>query len=251
MTQTPPQQPQPPQQPASPYMPPQSAGPVAAQAVAEAPPSSMGGWALALGILGLLGCIPLGLVAIILGIVALGKPAASRGKATAGIITGAASLVVVPLLIAILLPSLARARELAQMSLCAANMNAVGKGMQMYMIEHDDAPPQNLDALIEMGAIQRPHLECPSAKDGTPWPHYFYLAPSADAPGSTFVLCDLKGNHPRDGRNVLTLGSSVRKFRTEAQFQAALTRPENTAFAAALRKAEAGLPTAAPRRSRR
>ena len=144
----------------------------------------------------------------------------------------------VPLLIAILLPSLARAREIAQMAMCAANMNAVGKGVQLYMTDYDDAPSPSLDALIEEGLIQREHLECPSAKDGTPWPHYFYLAAPADAPGSTIIMCDLKGNHPRDGRNALTLGSSVKKFRTEADFQAELAKPANAAFAKALREAE-------------
>jgi len=223
--------PQQPQSPASPYQ------PQTAQAVAQAPPSSMGGWALALGIVGMLGCVPLGLVAVILGIVALSKPAASRGKAVAGIVTGGASLLVVPMLVGILLPTLARAREIAQMSICAANLNAVGKAVQLYTVEYE-APPASLDVLIEQGLIQREHLECPSAKDGAPWPHYFYLAPPADAPGSTIIMCDLRGNHPRDGRNALTAGGSVRKFRTEAGFQSELAKPANAAFAKALRAAE-------------
>ena len=75
--------------------------------------------ALVLGILGLPGCIPLGLVGVVLGIVVLvkasGNPQVDRGKgfAIAGIATGAASLVFTPLLIAILLPSLARARHVS------------------------------------------------------------------------------------------------------------------------------------------
>ncbi len=206
--------------PANPYQ------PQPAAAVAASPPGAkMAVWALVLGIVGFIGCLPLGVVAIILGIMAATKQGnPNKGSAIAGIVLGALGLVVLPVLVSILLPTLGRAREIAQMSMCAANLKAVGSGMAIYMTAEDDAAPPNLDVLIDIGAIQQGHLKCPSSK-APAGNCYFYFPPAGAALGTTFIMCDLKGNHPRDGRNVLTYGTSVARFRTVAEFQAALRLP--------------------------
>ena len=225
----------------TPQPPAQSAGPSAAAAGAPGAKASV--WSLVLGILGMFMCVPAAVAAVILGIIALGKPGnPRRGMGLAGLILGGVGLILIPvvaLLVGILMPSLGRAREIAQMSMCGANMNGVGMGVIMYQAEHEDAPPPDLQTMIDMGSISKELLTCPSAKGKHPQPHYFYFPPSGSGvPGTTFIMCDLKGNHPRDGRNVLTYGASVQKFRTEALFQQALARPENAAFAAALKKAD-------------
>ena len=231
MTQTPPMNPN---QPAA----------VAVARAGAAPGAKAALWSLILGILGMFLCVPAALMAVILGIIAATKRGNPRkGMGIAGLILGGIGLLLGPFMLAmmvgILMPTLGRAREIAQMSMCGAKMSGVGKGMMLYMAENEDVPPANLDVLIEMGMILPEHLTCPSAKGRSPQPHYFYFVqPDTTPSGSTFVMCDLKSNHPRDGRNVLTFGSSMERFRTEAAFQTALARPENAAFAAALKKAE-------------
>jgi len=210
-----------------------------ALAAAPAPGTKASVWALVLGILGVLLCAPAALAAVIVGIIAVSKPNnPRRGMGLAGLILGGLGLLLTPLLIGILLPALGRAREAAQMSMCAANANGIGKGVIMYQAEFGTFPA-DLQTMVDQGSVPKELLSCPSVRDKYPQPDYFYLPPSnPNAPGSTFILCDLKGNHPRDGRNVLTYAASVEKFRTEAAFQQALTRPENAAFAAALKKVD-------------
>jgi prepilin-type N-terminal cleavage/methylation domain-containing protein len=48
---------------------------------------------------------------------------------------------IIALLIAILLPSLARARELARRAACVANLSGIGKGFHTYATENNDALP--------------------------------------------------------------------------------------------------------------
>ena len=80
---------------------------------------------------------------------------------------------------------------------------------------------------------------------------YFYLPPKGlmglggdgaetrpAAPPDALMLCDYEGNH-EGCRNVAFATCRV-KHLTEAEFQAALAKPVNAAFAAALKKAEAG-----------
>ena len=83
---------------------------------AEAPPSS--GLAVASLVLGILGivCFPLiGVIGLILGIVALVKcskgTASGQGMAIGGVITGVLSVIMIPVMMAIVVPSMLRARQ--------------------------------------------------------------------------------------------------------------------------------------------
>lgn len=208
---------------------------------AAPPPVAAGrgdGMAVAALVLGLcsiiLGTVP-GLIAIILGIVALAQKTLRRGMAITGIVTGTVGLLLVPaLLVSILLPSLGRARSLAKISICSANLNTIGKGYHIYLTEYD-APPADIDALIGV-SLTPAVFKCPCAKSGRP-ADIFYLPAAMDADPLTIVACDFKGNHPDGSRNVLTNMGTVRAL-SEAAFQAELSQPYNTAFAAALRKVE-------------
>ena len=52
--------------------------------------------------------------------------------AIAGVCTGALSLIAVPILLAIMLPSLSRARELSKRIVCSSQLQAIGMAMTQY-----------------------------------------------------------------------------------------------------------------------
>jgi len=115
--------------------------------------SSMALTSMILGIVGtmlsiLVIGVPLAWVALILGIVSLVKinknplQLSGKGFAITGIVTGAlGGACVAPLLIAILLPSLGKARELSNRSVCAANLRGLTQSLLVYANDNSDAFP--------------------------------------------------------------------------------------------------------------
>ena len=207
-------------------------------------------------ILGICGIVPflgmgLGLAGVVVGIIALTKGVERKGLAVGGIITGLVlpSITTVALLIAILIPSLSRARESARRTMCEANLHGIFLGLTMYQAENMDVYPADLDVLVAQRLVPEETLRCPSAEANRRCDYFFYLPPAklldemADVSG-VVIACDLAGNHRGDGRNVLYLYGNV-EVMNEADFQAALADPVNAAFAAALRAAEGG-PRAGP-----
>ena len=200
------------------------------------------GLAVAALVLGICGLIPvlgliLGLTGVILGIIVLAKKSPGQGLALGGVAVGAVGVLLLnPLLVAILVPAVGRARELAKRAACMANLNGIGHAMAIYTTDgaNDEFPP-DLETLIRDGQPEK-FFKCPSAKSGRRH-DYFYLRPSLSAPGHTIILCDFKGNHGSDYRNVLCVNLSVDNM-TEAEFQSALADPANAEFAKALREAE-------------
>jgi len=99
--------------------------------------------AMILGLIGMVICPPLGIVGLILGIISLVKinsqpdRLSGRGLAITGIVCGALS----PLLIAILLPSLGKSRELANRSYCAANIRGLMQSTVVYSSDYTDNYP--------------------------------------------------------------------------------------------------------------
>ena len=138
--------------------------------------------ALVLGILGLLMCIPAGIVAIVLGIIALNRAGSQpdryggRGMAIGGLVCGGASvLLVVPmlLLVSILLPSLSRGWP-------------------------------TLDWLAAAGELTEQQLICPSS--GLDTSNYVVVPPP---PGEEsrgprrVVMYEPKSNHGDEGGNIV------------------------------------------------
>jgi hypothetical protein len=196
------------------------------------------GLAVAALILGLVGLIPMlgfipAILGIILGIVVMSKKRPGKGMAIAGIVLGAVGLVASPI---ILYPALTRALEMTRRASCAANLHSLEISLSLYRTENADAYPQDLDPLVK-GGLQLPKLlKCPSC-EGNRKCDYFYLAPAKDAPATTMVACDFRGNHQGEMRNVLHMDGHIKGL-PEAEFQQALAQPENAAFAEALKKAE-------------
>lgn len=171
------------------------------------PKTGMAIAALAFGILGF--CIPgLGLIGLILGIVAVvqasNDPARHGGKGMAigGICTGGVSLVfIVPLMIAILLPSLARARELAKRTTCAANMRGVGMALMTYAVENNDAFPDDPAKVLTGAGISPRSLQCPSSGGLS---NYRYIPGwSTNDRADTPIVYEPIENHGGEGGNVL------------------------------------------------
>jgi len=105
--------------------------------------------ALVLGIMSIFTCALTAIPAIILGIVSLvrieksGGSLTGRGFAIAGIIVPSVSLPLIALLMGIMMPALARTRQLAFRMVCGTNLSGIGKAMQIYANDYDGAFPRS------------------------------------------------------------------------------------------------------------
>ena len=123
-----------------------------AQQVPQGPPKRSG-MAIASLILGILGIVPCGipsLVGLILGIISLLSIRKSMGRLTgqglaiSGIVVSSLTLILVPvisLLVAIMLPAVNAARDLARQTVALSNMRQLSMATHMYAAEHDDRLP--------------------------------------------------------------------------------------------------------------
>jgi hypothetical protein len=170
------------------------------------PPSKTSGLAIAslvLGILGITCILPVigAILALIFGIVALSQISRSggslkgQGQAITGIILGGVGFLMIPLMVAILLPALAAAREEARAANCLSNLKASGLGFAMYADMHDGKLPRNFDDVKEVITSTKIFI-CPSAKDQTHFSYAFTGATNLwqSDPG-VVVLREIEANH--------------------------------------------------------
>lgn len=105
--------------------------------------------ALVLGILSIFTCALTAIPAIILGIVSLVKIEKSggrltgRGFAIVGIVVPAVVVPMIALLMGILMPALARTRQIAFRMVCGTNLSGIGKAMLIYSNDYDDKLPRS------------------------------------------------------------------------------------------------------------
>jgi len=130
---------------------------------------------LVLAILSPFTCFISAIPAVILGIVGLVKISKSAGKlkgngfAIAGIVVPAVStLFVLPLMMGIMMPALARTRQTAFRMVCATNMSGLGKAMLIYSNDYNDIPTASkwCDLLIEHVEVTEKSLRCLGAPEG-------------------------------------------------------------------------------------
>lgn len=141
--------------------------------------------ALVLGILCFICFGPLAAIpAIICGIVALNNISKSggalqgKGMAIAGLVMGIVGVLLVPMMAAILLPALARAREAARRASCANNLKQFGVIFKMYANENrEEWPPLAEESgrlMMEPNLVYPDYLtdpsilRCPSDPDPGP-----------------------------------------------------------------------------------
>jgi len=181
----------------------------------------------------LLTAIPAVIVGII-GLVKIEKSAGrlkGRGLAIAGIALPVASLPIVAMLIGILMPALARTRQLAYRVVCSSNMQALGKAMFVYAADHNDEYPTAskwCDLLQPYCQSNKNAFVCPAADKGRC--HYaispdatlssppdmvllFETCPGWNQSGGPEILSTR--NHAGDGCNILYVDGHVEFVRTK------------------------------------
>ena len=171
---------------------------------------------LVMGILGLICILPVigSILAIIFGIVALSQIKSSNGsltghgKALAGLIIGCVSVVMIPIMgimLAIMLPAVASAREKARQVQCANNERQLALACLMYAEDYKGTLPQSFDQLGKYGVTTQKLLKCPSAHDGSGSSYQLVLGgqklDQIKEPLTTAMIVEVPGNHPR-GSNV-------------------------------------------------
>ncbi|MCE5277373.1 MAG: DUF4190 domain-containing protein [Planctomycetaceae bacterium] len=178
-------------------------------------------------------------VALVLGIIAIRRNARA-GRATripwaaatlsaAGLVLGAVTIVLV------VIPAIHEAHH----SACQVNFKAMGAGIWNYQRSRGHLP-QRMSDVVEGGFLEPRVFACmedDSWREG--YSSYFhYLDPDRqEHPPQALFACDSRPRHKK-GRNILTICGNL-GFTEEEEFQQLLARPENAAFAAALREFEA------------
>ena len=206
--------------------------------------SGMAVASLVSGIIGMIACPPLGLVGVILGIIAVQRTVADpqrhggRGMAIAGICTGAVGIIILPLMISILLPSLSRAREMSKRLVCAANLKGLGTSMLIYAHEGSGELPEDWDLLVSEGEVSAQQFVCPSSGAAVGDLHacYEYIPgqTTRDDPRNV-VAYDKPDNHDGEGGNVLFLDGHVDFIRPYSRIEELVAETQER-LAAAQRK---------------
>jgi len=217
------------------------AGGASASATTAGKTSGLAIAALVLGVPGL--CItPLGIIALILGIIALIQIAdpqrqlVGKGMAIVGTVMGGLSILVVPvMLVVILLPALGAARRTAMSIKDMSNLRQIAVMMYGYANDHGDVLPGHpRDAVAYLGASTTAQdifispLHDPNTvldrgdSDGTAvrYGSYVFLLPGVplddiDSPGYTVLAYTANTSDPQPQRNVLFADGHVQKM--EAQ----------------------------------
>ena len=190
---------------------------------------------LILGILSLVVCsIFAGVPAIITGHIARGRAMkqpdlfGGAGTALAGLIMGYISLglavVMIPLLAAMLLPALAKAKSRAQTINCVSNMKQIGLAARMWANDHNGTFPPDIQSMSN--ELPSPVLlVCPSDNSKTKvlsWDQfsasqnlsYEFLSPNAkeaDVGNQVVFRCPIHGNVGLGDGSVQQKGPSQRR----------------------------------------
>ncbi|MDH4238879.1 MAG: DUF4190 domain-containing protein [Phycisphaerae bacterium] len=151
---------------------------VAQQPISPAKTSGMAIASLILAILSPFTCFITAIPAIIMGIVVLVKISQSRGQlkgtglAISAIALPVVLVVLVPVvacLMGMLMPALARTRQIAFRMVCGQNMSGLGKAMLIYANDYDDKFPKQTewcDLLMKYTEVPLAGFRCRGALEG-------------------------------------------------------------------------------------
>ncbi len=175
--------------------------------------------ALVCGIIGMLGCPPVGIVGLVLGIVAVVKASQTperyggKGLAIGGICTGAVSILVVPVLLSmILLPLLSRTRELSKRTVCAASMRGIGQAMYIYAEDGGMFPEKGADwqgRLLAAGSTAPGQFLCPSDTLVSGSSFYYVPGYGVESDPKQVIMYEDPAIHGGEGGNILTQDGHV------------------------------------------
>lgn len=134
----------------------------------------------------------------------------SRGSSPSTLFS-APTFAVAGVVLAILMPSVQRGRELSRRAVSAVNLRNIGVACMTYAAAHDDQLPPSLDALIEGGYLPREALNSPTADDVHEVSYVLVdgLSFRAVARADQTVLAYEKPHSP-EGTHVLFLDGAVR-----------------------------------------
>jgi prepilin-type processing-associated H-X9-DG protein len=196
------------------------------------------GIAIARLIFGILLCIPIcPIFAVVFSSIGLNRARKRNGAGFAssivGLILGIIGITIfIPLFIAILIPSINRAKEIANRIACASNLRTINAALVTYANANGGAYPPSLNTLVNGGLLQPKDIICPDAPPGTT-SNYILAASDSNLPGNTIVVYEPLTNHT-DGINVLYADGRV-IYLSGQQAQNALAslqnRPTFPAFA--------------------
>ena len=119
------------------------------------------------------------------------------------------------ILAGMLLPALSRARGEARKAVCKSNLKQIGLGIAMYANDHDENYPQKLEELYDQYVTAKQIFHCPStgkpkAGPGIQFSYRYVGRLSKLTDPQVIIAYDKRGNHHRDGRNVLFYDGHVR-----------------------------------------
>ena len=131
-------------------------------------------------------CVPgLGIVAVILGIIAFTQASANpqtnggKGMAIAGIVTGALSLLTVPvLMLGILLPALGKARQVAREVVVQTQIRAIDQTLLAYAVSNKDTFPEpgaDWQARLKAAGLDASLLVSPRAEPRSATDSFVYV----------------------------------------------------------------------------
>lgn len=187
-------------------------------------------------------CFITAIPAIIFGIIALVKISKSGGQlkgigfAITGMVLPVVILPVFAVLMGILMPALARTRQIAFRMVCGQNMSSLGRAMLIYANDHESFPTTSkwCDLLIEHAEVNPSLFRCPGAQfvqvrcsyamnknlenfDTGNAPHdmvaLFETNPGWNQAGGPELLTT--DNHQREGCNVLYVSGHVEFVMTQ------------------------------------
>lgn len=198
-----------------------------------------------LSLLGLVPCITSGLgpAGAVLGIISLVKRRPGKKMAIAAVVIGCLPVLFFIGMMGFSLTGFGgpglfglAGGSRANRTICQGNLNSIGIANSTYMADNDSLPAPDLQTLAAAGGLGNVIPNCPAATV-TSGSSYFYFPPASGSPPTALIACDYMNNHGGKGRNVLRLDRST-AWLTEGAFQVELAKPENAAFAAALKAAE-------------
>ena len=166
------------------------------------------------------------LVAIITGIMGISRTkdprVSGKGMAITGLVLGCVGLLMVPMYVAIAIPSFSRAREQAMRIKCSANMRQIGQALILYANSNGSHYPDKLEVLVLADTtLQSNVFICPDDKKTPPdgssaqtmaagiasgqHTSYIYVGNglTLSEPSDSILLYERITNHDNEGMNVL------------------------------------------------